>query len=342
MLQISGWQNRTPSNLTRFVALALLSVGLMLLDARGHHLQKIREGLRVVFKPIQVVAATPARVGGWLRDFTRTDTSLREEAERLRAEQPILLARLQKVEAIEAENAHLRQLLGTSALVAERAVVAELLEVASEPFRRTLVIAKGGKDGLYAGQPVIDAYGIRGQVSEVGILQSTAILITDPGHAIPVQVNRNGLLAIAFGTGAPDTVSIRYLTASSDIKVDDLLVTSGIGGGFPFGYPVAKVKKIVNDPNESFLDILATPVAQLSHNKEVLLIWPAKSAMPAAAKKTVEIKKPADARKPVEQKKPGEPKKPIETRKPAEPGPPAEAPKPLVAEPAKPAEGAVQ
>ena len=143
MLQISGWQIRTPSNLTRFVALALLSVGLMLLDARGHHLQKIREGLRVVFRPIQVVAATPVRVGGWFRDFTRTDTSLREEAERLRAEQPILLARLQKVEAIEAENAHLRQLLGTSALVADKAVAAELLEVASEPTRRTIVIAKG-------------------------------------------------------------------------------------------------------------------------------------------------------------------------------------------------------
>jgi rod shape-determining protein MreC len=332
MLQISGWQIRTPSNLTRFVALALLSAGLMLLDARGHHLQKIRKGLAVLFTPIQVAATIPVRVGSWFGDFTRTDTSLREEAERLRAEQPILLARLQKVEAIEAENAHLRQLLGTSALVADKAVAAELLEVASEPTRRTIVIAKGGKDGLYAGQPVIDAYGIRGQVSEVGILQSTAILITDPGHAIPVQVNRNGLLAIAFGTGAPDMVSVRYLTASADIKPGDLLVSSGIGGGFPFGYPVAKVKTIVNDPNESFLDILATPVAQLSHNKEVLLIWPAKSAMPTAAKKPAEARKPADTKKPVEQKKPVEPKKPVEVN------PPVEAPKPPAAEPAKPAE----
>ena len=334
MLQISGWQLRLPSNLTRFVLLALLSVGLMLLDARGHHLQKIRAGLTVLFAPIQILAAIPVRVGGWLMDFTRSDTSLREEAERLRAEQPILLARLQKVEAIEAENAHLRQLLGTSALVAERAVVAELLEVASEPLRRTIVITKGAKDGLYVGQPVIDAYGIRGQVREVGVLQSTAILITDPGHAIPVQVNRNGLLAIAFGTGAPDTVSIRYLTASADIKQGDLLVTSGIGGGFPFGYPVAKVKKIVADLNESFLDIRATPVAQLSHNKEVLLIWPAKSAI------AVDAKKPADIKKPVAQKKPAEPKKPAEATKPAETSPPVAAPKPAAAEPAKPAEDA--
>ena len=322
MLLISGWQIRAPSNLTRFVLLALLSVSLMLLDARGHHLQKIRAGLTVLFAPIQMVAAIPIRVGGAVIDFIHGDETLRAEAERLRSEQPILLARLQKFEAIEAENAHLRQLLGTSALVAERAVVAELLEVASEPFRRTVVIAKGEKDGLYLGQPVIDAYGIRGQVSEVGVLQSTAILITDPGHAIPVQVNRNGLRAIAFGTGAPDTVSIRYLTASSDIKPDDLLVSSGIGGGFPFGYPVAKVKKIVNDPNESFLDITATPVAQLSHNREVLLIWPTKSVLPAEAKKPAEIKKPVPQSKPVEPKKP------------------AVLPRPAVVEPARPAEGA--
>ncbi len=322
MLQVSGWQIRAPSNLARFVLLTLLSVSLMLLDARGHHLQKIRAGLTVLFGPIQMVAAIPIRVGSAVIDFIHGDETLRAEAERLRSEQPILLARLQKFEAIEAENAHLRQLLGTSALIAERAVVAELLEVASEPFRRTVVIAKGVKDGLYLGQPVIDAYGIRGQVSEVGVLQSTAILITDPGHAIPVQVNRNGLRAIAFGTGAPDTVSIRYLTASSDIKPGDLLVSSGIGGGFPFGYPVAKVKKIVNDPNESFLDITATPVAQLSHNKEVLLIWPTKSVLP------VEAKKPAEIKKPVPQNKPVEPKKPTVV------------PQPAVVEPAKPAEGA--
>jgi rod shape-determining protein MreC len=330
MLQISGWQLRAPSNLTRFVALALLSVGLMLLDARGHHLQNIRAGLTVLFAPIQVVAAIPVHVGGAIIDFIRGDETLRAEAERLRAEQPILLARLQRFEAIEAENTHLRQLLGTSALVADKAVAAELLEVASEPTRRTIVIAKGAKDGLYVGQPVIDAYGIRGQVTEVGIYQSRAILITDPSHAIPVQVNRNGLLAIAFGTGDADTVAIRYLTASADIKEGDLLVSSGLGGGFPFGYPVAKVTKIVNDPNESFLDILATPVAQLSHSKEVLLIWPTKSVMPAEAKKPGETKKPVNTRKPLELKKPLDTKKPVVAR------PPAEAPKPAYSEPATP------
>lgn len=333
MLQVSHWQIRSPSNLTRFVLLALLSVSLMLLDARGHHLQKIRAGLTVLFVPIQLVAAFPVRVGSAVYDFIRGDESLRQEIERLRAEQPILLARLQKFEAIEAENVHLRQLLGTSALVADRAVAAELLEVASEPYRHAVVIAKGAKDGLYLGQPIIDTYGIRGQVSEVGILQSTAILITDPSHAIPVQVNRNGLRAIAFGTGTADSVSIRYLTASADIKEGDLLVSSGIGGGFPFGYPVATVAKIVNDPNESFLDISATPVARLSHNKEVLLIWPAKSSM------SVDATKPAEIKKPVVRKNPVEPKKPVAVRTPAASNPSAEAPRPVVVEPTIPAEG---
>jgi rod shape-determining protein MreC len=332
MLQIAGIQIRAPSNLTRFVVLATLSVAIMLFDARAHHLHQIRAGLTVLLSPLQMIAAIPARLGGAVIDLVRGDQALRAELDRLHAEQPVLMARLERYEALEAENAHLRALLGTSALVADKAVAAELLEVASEPFRRTIVIAKGEKDGLYVGQPIIDAYGIRGQVSEIGVLQSKAILITDPGHAIPVQVNRNGLRAIAFGTGAPDRVSIRYLTASADIKQGDLLISSGIGGTFPFGYPVARVKTIANDPNEAFLDIRATPVAQLGHDKEVLLIWPSKKVLP-----------PPDARKQDEPKKTPAPRQAPETRKPspaatpAADGPtPAPAPTPAAPAPSAP------
>src|SRR4030067_926420 len=133
MLQFLHWQIRTPSNLTRFVLLALLSVSLMLLDARGHHLQKIRAGLTVLFVPIQIVAAIPVRVGGSVIDFIRGGESRRKEAARMRSEQQILLARLQKYEAIEAENAHLRQLLGTTAPAADRAAVAAPRAIASCP-----------------------------------------------------------------------------------------------------------------------------------------------------------------------------------------------------------------
>jgi len=340
MLQIGGWQLRIPSNLTRFVLLALLSVVLMLLDARTHQLQKIRASLTVLLSPIQILAAVPVRVGGAVVDFFRGDQALRTELDQRRAAQPVLEARLLRYEALEAENAHLRSLLGTSALVADKAVAAELREVASEPFRRALVIAKGEKDGLYAGQPVIDAFGIRGQVSEVGILQSKAILITDPGHAIPVQINRNGLRAIAFGTGAPDSVSIGYLTASADIKEGDLLISSGIGGSFPFGYPVARVRKIVNNPNESFLDISATPVARLGHDKEVLLIWPSEKVMPRPEpKKAAEPKKAPVVKKPPAPATPAAPKPASPASATPAPSPPAPAtpPTPAPAIPAEPA-----
>ena len=299
MALIAGIQLRAPSNLARFIFFALLSLALMYVDSHGQHLKRIREGLTVLFTPIQYMATLPGRVGSAVSDFFTGEESLRKELERLKTEQPLLLARMEKYNALESENAHLRALLGTGMLMADKSVAAELLEVASEPFRRTIVIAKGSKDNLYIGQPVIDTYGIRGQVSDVGVLQSTAILITDPGHAIPVIVQRNGLRAIAFGTGAPDTVSLRYLTASADIKVGDELVSSGLGGGFPFGYPVARVSKIVNNPNESFLDITAVPAAKLNHGREVLLIWPSKSIQPPT-----DLKKPEAAKKPVEVKKP--------------------------------------
>jgi rod shape-determining protein MreC len=309
MLQIGGWSLRAPSYVTRFVLLGILAVALMWLDARGQHLQRIRTGLTVLITPIQMLAQVPIRAGGWVAEQFRGDETLHRELDLYRREQPLLLARLEKYQALEAENAHLRTLLGTSALVADKAVAAELVEVANEPFRRTIVIAKGGSDGLYLGQPVIDAFGIRGQVSEVGALRSRAILITDPGHAIPVQVKRNGLRAVAFGTGAADKVSIRYLTASADIKEGDLLVSSGLGGSFPFGYPVAKVSKIVNNPSESFLDIEAAPVAQIGHHKEVLLIWPSKEVRPPEAKKPPEPRKPVAAGKPPSPK-PAAPPKP--------------------------------
>ena len=292
MALIAGFQVRAPSNLTRFIFFALLSLALMYVDSHGQHLKRIREGLTVLFAPIQYMAALPGRMGSALSSFFTGEESLRKELERLKTDQPLLLARMEKYAALESENAHLRALLGTGMLMSDKAEAAELLEVASEPFRRTIIIAKGAKDNLYPGQPVIDTYGIRGQVSDVGVLQSTAILITDPGHAIPVIVQRNGLRAIAFGTGAPDTVSIRYLTASADIKSGDELVSSGLGGGFPFGYPVAKVTKIVNNPNESFLDITAVPAAKLNHGREVLLIWPSKKVAPP------EVKKPETAKKP--------------------------------------------
>ena len=274
MINIFGRSIRAPSSLTRLILLAAISVSLMMLDHRGHHLEKIRAGLNVLAYPIQLVAAVPAYVGGAVSDFFTTRGTLRADNEKLLAERQMLLAKLQQFDALEAENERLRRMLGSAARIADKAVAADLIEVSAEPFTRKVVVAKGSQDGVYLGQPVIDANGIMGQVTQVAGNVSRVTLITDAGHAIPVLDNRSGLRALVFGTGDQDTVKVAYLTANADIKEGDLLVSSGMGGTFPPGYPVAQVSKIVSDPNESFLSITAIPAARLNHGKQVLLIWP--------------------------------------------------------------------
>ncbi|MEK7716814.1 MAG: rod shape-determining protein MreC, partial [Pseudomonadota bacterium] len=250
-----------------------LSVALMILDHRGHHLEKIRAGLNVLAYPIQLIAAVPAYVGGGIADFFTTRGTLRQDNEKLLAERRVLNAKVQQFDALEEENARLRRMLGSAAQVADKAIAAELIEVSSEPFTRKIVVAKGSRDGVYVGQSVIDAHGIMGQVTQVASQVSRVTLITDAGHAIPVLDNRSGLRMLVFGTGDPDMLKVPYLTSASDIKEGDLLVSSGMGGTFPPGYPVAQVSRIVNDPNEAFLVITAKPAAQLNHGKQVMLIW---------------------------------------------------------------------
>jgi rod shape-determining protein MreC len=273
MINVFGRSLGAPSHLTRLVLLSALSVALMMLDHRGQHLEKIRAGLNTLAYPIQLVAAAPAYVGRHLADFFTTRGALRGDNEKLLAERQLLLARLQQFEALEQENQRLRQMLGSAAQVADKVIAAELVEVSAEPFTRKVVVAKGSRDGAYVGQSVIDAHGIMGQITQVAGRVSRVTLITDAGHAIPVVNNRSSLRALVFGTGNPDTVKVPYLTANADIKEGDLLVSSGMGGTFPPGYPVAQVVKIINDPNEAFLSITAKPTAQLNHGKQVMLIW---------------------------------------------------------------------
>jgi rod shape-determining protein MreC len=264
---------RPPSNLTRLVLLVTLSAALMVLDHRGQHLARIRSALMVLTYPIQLVAAVPARVGAGVSAVFRGREDLAEKVDALTAERLQLMGRLQQLESMEAENERLRRMLAASQRVAERVLAAELLEVSSAPFSRKIMIGRGKKDGVYIRQPIIDAYGIMGQVTQVGPHISRATLITDPGHAIPILVSRNGLRAIAFGTGEADNLAIRYLTPGADIREGDLLVTSGMGGTFPPRYPVARVEKINSDPNEAFIEVRAKPAAQLDASKQVLLIW---------------------------------------------------------------------
>ncbi len=274
MINVLGWTLRAPSVVTRLVLVVGMSVGLMIADYKGQHLERIRVGLSIALYPLQVLAAVPAALGSGAVDFFTTKNTLQGSNAKLHEENLALSSKLQQYDALEEENNRLRKMLGSAARVADRALVAELIEVSNEPFTRRILIARGDRDSAYVGQPVIDAHGIVGQITQILGSHSRVTLLTDPGHAIPVLVNRNGLRALVFGTGDPDELRVPYLTSVADIREGDLLVSSGMGGTFPPGYPVATVTKIVNDPNESFLEIHAQPVARLNHSKEVLLVWP--------------------------------------------------------------------
>ena len=272
MITAFGKSFSGPSALTRFVLLALLSAALMIFDHRGQQLQHLRAALMIVVYPIQVAAGIPVDVyHGLVAAFT-SDDDLKERNLALEVERQQLLAQLQQFDAIGRENDRLRAMLGAASRVADRVLVAELMEVSLEPFSRRLLIRRGARDGVFVGQPAIDAFGIVGQVTRVAPQVSTITLITDPGHAIPVLDNRSGLRTVVYGSGDQDELTVPYLSRVADIKEGDLLVSSGMGGVFPAGYPVASVTAIVNDPGESFLRIRARPAAQLNHGKQVLLI----------------------------------------------------------------------
>ncbi|MDH5649491.1 MAG: rod shape-determining protein MreC [Gammaproteobacteria bacterium] len=269
-------QIRKPSSITRLVMFVILSVVLMMADHQGIRLHQIRASLSIIVYPIQIVAGIPSSIGRWISEAATGKDTLQHDYEELQKQNLSLQARLLKYDALVAENNRFRFLLTSAERVADRVIVAELLYVQPDPFTRSVTISRGTADEIYVRQPVIDAHGIMGQVTSTGIHTSVVTLITDPSHAVPVYVNRNGLRTIAVGTGAPDEINLPYLYNTADIKEGDLLMTSGMGGTFPAGYPVATVTKIINDPNEPSLRISAKPMAKLDHNRELLLIWPGK------------------------------------------------------------------
>lgn len=277
----------------------VLSVALMTLDHRQHHLGTMRASLSVVVYPLQFLVNLPGTARDWLGEAFATRRALQEENARLRTQHLVLKADLQKLAALEAENLRLRELLDSSFQVGERVLIAEIMAVDLDPYRHELVLNKGTGYGIYPGQPLLDAEGVMGQIVNAGPLTSTAMLITDPNHAIPVQVNRNGLRSIALGIGSLSALSLPHIPNNADIQLGDLLVTSGLGGRFPAGYPVAEVVEIVRNPGHAFAYIEARPLAHLNRSREVLLVWLPTQLEPQAPESTLPEEPPAtDARPP--------------------------------------------
>ncbi len=266
-------RRRPRGNGLRLVLLACLSIGLMIVDHQSQYLYYLRTAIAFVVDPLEDLAMAPWRAGSWAGGAFRSEIDKQKDLERLRSEYLVVRARLQKMQAIEAENARLSRLLAASEKVGEEVLLADLVQVSLEPFTHKVLINRGARDSVYVGQPVIDPNGVVGQVTRTTTSRSAVTLLTDQSHAIPAQVRRNGLRVIVYGLGVPERLSVPYLPQHADIEEGDLLVTSGMGGRFPPGYPVARVARVVRDANEPFLIITALPVARLDHARELLLIW---------------------------------------------------------------------
>jgi len=255
----------------------------MALDNQNQLTQDVRSILAAAVYPIRVLINTPSAVGHWLGENLSTRGTLTTENRELNEQILIQNARLQRMAALEAENIRLRALLDSTAKVGDRVLIAEIMSVDMNPFRHKIVVNKGSSDDVYVGQALIDAQGVIGQVTRDQIYSAEALLITDVDHALPVELLRNQLRTIAVGTGDLERLSLPYLPRNADVIEGDLLVTSGLGGTFPPGYPVGTIEAVTGDSGRPFLEINAIPAARLNRIREVLLIWPEPTGVEPAA-----------------------------------------------------------
>ncbi|MCJ7451833.1 MAG: rod shape-determining protein MreC [Steroidobacteraceae bacterium] len=262
----------TPLGAT-FLALATASIGLMVADVRYDQLERVRGWMNSAAYPLQLAIDLPfstwASIAGWFSDSDQ----LRQQNLELNAQLRGANLQLQRFEALEQENRRLREMRGSSAAVAKRAIVASILKVDLDPFRHRVLLDRGASDGVFKGQTVLDAQGIFGQVWRVNARTSEAILISDAEHAIPVKSNRSGVRTIAVGTGDPDSLALPFVTGESDIRKGDLLISTGMGGVFPPGYPVATVTRVERTSKATFAIVEARPAAALDRDSEVMLVW---------------------------------------------------------------------
>jgi len=274
----------------RFLLLAALSILLLVIDHRDNHLDTMRKAIGATVYPLRVVVDAPVALWSWTSERTASRNALQLENSRLNAERLLTHARLQRFAALEAENSRLRAMLQATEGVRMRVRVAELMSVSASPFRHVLIIDKGSRDGVYDGQALIDADGVLGQILETDLVSAQGILISDPGHALPVEVNRSGLRTIAVGTGEYDRLDLPFLPNNADIEEGDLLVTSGLGGSFPAGYPVATVRRVDRVPQEPFAKVSAQPEAALNQVRELMLVWGEEQEEPQEP----DVEQPAD------------------------------------------------
>jgi rod shape-determining protein MreC len=264
----------------------IASIALLTTEHKSQQLTSLRAVLSFIVDPIRYLVDFPSFLLKQTTESINSYTDLKEENKNLRKQQLADQTRLLKFAALEKENIRLRALLENSFKLGEQVLVAELLSVKTAPYEHIVIVNKGTRFGVHQQQPVMDANGVVGQVFRALPLTSEIMLITDPNHAIPVQVNRNGLLTIAVGSGQYNRLVLPFLPNNADIKPGDLLITSGMGGTFPQGYPVAVVDEFTSRPNKPFATITATPKAHLDRNRELMIVWSNSNPVPLSTKPT--------------------------------------------------------
>lgn len=259
------------SNQFRLTLAIILSVILLVAN---HRLDPARESLSSALSPIQYLASLPGVMLDWSSESFATRNMLALQNKELLRQQLLMSERLQRFEHLRQENERLRALLGSPAYQDSRKMVAEVMEVASDPSHHYVVLNRGSRSGVFVGQPVVDAQGVVGQVVQVSEMTSRVLLLSDVSHGLPVRITRNDVRLVANGAGEPDEIELRHVAKSTDIRVGDLLVTSGLGNRFPEGYPVARVMDVQTEDGQSYARVTAQPLAALDRIRYLLLIWP--------------------------------------------------------------------
>jgi len=266
---------RDPRLGLRFLLFAALSILLITVDYHKNYFASTRNVLATLIAPLQYLVDKPIQLIDTLTTHLTLHETLVAENARLHTQQILLQIKLQQLIALQKENDQLRALLAAPLRTKnERVAIARLLAIANEPLASEIVLDKGQSDNVYAGQPVVDAKGIVGQVIQVGHFTSRVLLITDLRSAVPVQDVRNGVRGIIVGRGNLVKLALTNIPVTVDVKIGDLLVSSGLGGHYPEGYPVGVITQIHYDPGEQFITIEVTPSAELDRNQQVVLIWP--------------------------------------------------------------------
>lgn len=260
------------STVKTFFTYGLICLSLIIADYQFGQMQRIRAWLSLAVTPVQWLVDMPQHSWTWLDERLQIRDELIAENKQLRAQTLLAERKVQKLEALTVENFRLRDLLNSSEQLDEKVTVSELIGVNSDPFTHQVIINTGFNGGAFVGQPVLDATGVMGQITSTSAFTSRVLLITDADHAIPVQVNRNGLRSVAYGLGQSDYIELQDLSDTADIEVGDMLVSSGLGLRFPKGYPVAKVIEVRHLAGQDFAKVLARPTAQLVRSRHLLLV----------------------------------------------------------------------